>query len=105
MEYSQMTKLEKDIEKRFVNYAQKHKCLAVKFADPSKIGAPDRLILAPKGIIFFIEFKRPGEKPNPHQLLYHNMLYNLGFQTYICDSFEKAKTVLDKVLGFYYLEQ
>lgn len=61
-----MSGLEKDIEQVVVNWALKHGFLApkVKF---SEAGWPDRLFISPIGHTIFIEFKRPGYKPDPLQ--------------------------------------
>jgi len=90
--------LEKDIENRFVRYARKRGCRAVKFADPASPGGPDRLVLCPKGKSFFVEFKRPGEQPRANQLAYHRMLEKLGHDVFVSDDFEHAKGLLDDFL-------
>lgn len=61
-----MSGLEKDIEDVVVNWAKKNGFLApkVKFAEA---GWPDRLFISPIGHTIFIEFKRPGFKPDPLQ--------------------------------------
>jgi hypothetical protein len=58
--------LEKDIEDVVVLWAKKHGFLApkVKFAEA---GWPDRLFISPLGHTIFIEFKRPGERPDALQ--------------------------------------
>lgn len=58
--------LEKEIELPVVKWAQKHGFLTpkVKFQEA---GWPDRLFISPHGHVIFIEFKRPGEKPDPLQ--------------------------------------
>lgn len=61
-----MPVLEKEIEGQVVAWAKKHGFLTpkVKFADS---GYPDRLFISPYGHTIFIEFKRPGEHPDPIQ--------------------------------------
>jgi hypothetical protein len=75
--------LESEIEKKFCDKALQHGFYAVKFRDPSRTGAPDRMVMCPGGYVFFVEFKRPGEKPRPDQLLYHENLRSLGFDVYV----------------------
>ena len=59
--------LEKEIEDRFVKYAASKGCMAIKFSIPGRRYAPDRIVLCPGGHVFFIEFKRPGKKPDEGQ--------------------------------------
>lgn len=58
--------LEKDIEDVVVTWAKKHGFLTpkVKFVEA---GWPDRLFISPRGATIFIEFKRPGERPDKLQ--------------------------------------
>ena len=85
-----MGSLEKEIEKKFCEYAIKEGCYPVKFEDPSRRGALDRMILCPGGLVLFIEFKRPGEKPRDEQLEYMNGLIKLGFFAVWTDNFDDA---------------
>jgi hypothetical protein len=86
---------ELDIEREFqVIAGTKYGCAARKFIDPSVRGAPDRLVLCPGGHAFFIEFKRPGEKPAAAQILYHTELASLGFSVYTCDNVADALIAL-----------
>lgn len=91
------------IEQKFVRLAKKYHCKAVKFQDPQMKGAPDRLVLCPKGKIFFIEFKATGKietdinRFNDHEMQqyhYHEMLRALNFGVYVCDSVEDAMKIL-----------
>jgi hypothetical protein len=59
--------LEKVIEKKVCDHAKSKGCLAYKFTSPSQRSVPDRLFITPAGTVFFIEFKRKGEKPTPAQ--------------------------------------
>lgn len=92
-------KLEKQIEDQFVKYAKSKKCLALKFAIPGRRYAPDRIIFCPGGHVFFIEFKRPKEKPKKGQSLFHEKLKALGFRTFICYSAEAAIDYLDREIN------
>jgi len=80
--------LEKDIEKAFLKEAKKRGHRAIKFKDPSRRGAPDRIVLGKDRLIFFVEFKAPSKKPKPHQYKYHEMLESFGFEVLICDNME-----------------
>ena len=51
---------ESEIERFFVKECKKKGWLCLKFVSPSMSGLPDRIILAPKGRVFFAELKAPG---------------------------------------------
>ena len=95
--------IEKAIEDRFVKYAASKNCMALKFSVPGRRYAPDRIVLCPGGYIFFIEFKRSGEKPTEGQKLYHKKLEDLGFKVYVCDSFASATYCLDSWISIHEL--
>jgi len=59
--------LEKDIEKRVCDYAKSLGMLVYKFTSPSRRSVPDRMFITKTGTVFFIEFKRAGQKPTPAQ--------------------------------------
>ena len=80
--------LERTIELKFVKEVKKAGGIALKLVCPGFIGMPDRLVLMPKGKIFFAEMKAPGQKPRPVQVKRHEMLRNLGFKVYVVDSLE-----------------
>lgn len=86
---------EKDIE---VFLRQKIKSaggLCLKFVSPGWAGAPDRLCLLPGGKIFFVELKRPGERPRKIQLKRHEELRKLGFSVYVIDGKEYVLDLID----------
>lgn len=61
--------LEKEIEKKVCQYAEKLGCYVRKFASPQRRGVPDRLFITPTGRVFFIEFKRSlKDTPTPLQM-------------------------------------
>jgi hypothetical protein len=93
-----MPKLEKDIEKRFCEYAKAQGCYPIKFEDPARRGAPDRMVLCPGGKVFFVEFKRKGETLRHEQAVYIKRLLDLGHDADIVDCFEDAKCILDFTL-------
>lgn len=80
--------LERTIELKFVKEVKKAGGIALKLVCPGYIGMPDRLVLMPKGKMFFAEMKAPGQKSRPVQVKRHEMLRNLGFKVYVVDSLE-----------------
>src|SRR5208283_1561851 len=53
-------------------------------------GWPDRLFLVPGGRPLFIEFKRPGEPPNPLQAHRIETLSGLGYDVEVRDDYDAA---------------
>ena len=86
---------ESEIERFFTQGCKKKGWLCLKFVSPSMTGLPDRIILMPKGRIFFAELKAPGKKPRPLQVVVHNRLRKLGFSVCVIDSKESAETYID----------
>lgn len=60
--------------------------IALKFHCLSFTGFPDRVVLMPKGNIYFVELKSEGKKPTKIQLSVHKTLKDLGFQVLVLDS-------------------
>jgi hypothetical protein len=55
-------------------------------------GWPDRIVLLPKGVLVFVELKRPvGGKFEPLQERIHDKLRKLGFTVYVWHT----KTLID----------
>lgn len=89
-----------DVEAPFVRYAKKKGCRAMKLLIFRRKGFPDRTVLCPGARVFFIEFKRPGKKPSPAQILVRRMLESLGFEYHVCDKPGQAEEILENFLAF-----
>ena len=46
--------IEKDIEKYLVRQVKQMGGLALKFVSPSMAGVPDRIVMIPKGALYFV---------------------------------------------------
>lgn len=91
--------LEKDIEKKVCDYAKSLGCLVYKFTSPARRSVPDRLIILPGGKgVFFIEFKRLGEKPTPAQETEIEKIRRQGTPVYVVDNVVFGKKVIDNML-------
>lgn len=53
-------------------------------------GWPDRQFILNDERVLWIEFKRPGERPTPYQLLVHKRLRHAGHKVEVHDNVEKA---------------
>lgn len=72
-------RLEKNIERNAVRQIEQRGALCPKFVSPGRRSAPDRIVLPGDGRCFFIEFKRPCEKPTPLQEQEHKKLRARGY--------------------------
>ena len=88
--------LERDIEAYLRKEVLKLGGKAYKFKSPGTKGVPDRLVILPGGISFFIETKRPGEKPRPDQVIQITKLRALGQTVDVLDTKEKIDKYLSK---------
>jgi len=90
---------ERDIEAYLVRLAERTGGHAYKFTSPGCIGVPDRLILLPKGVAFFVELKAPGQRPRPIQEKRGKELAALGFPVLWLDSKEAVKGLMDAAVN------
>lgn len=94
--------LERKIEDAVCRYAKdKYGIENRKYANPGRRSAPDRIFFNPiddePANVFFIEFKRLGEKPTPAQQEEHEFYRKLGFVVFVCDSVKSGKTAIDRM--------
>jgi hypothetical protein len=83
------SELEKVSEQKVVDYAVARGCLVLKLNVLGRRGWPDRLFIF-KGKVFFIEFKRAGEKPGKLQEVIHGRLKQHGAMVYVVDSWSRG---------------
>lgn len=89
--------IEKRIETKLVEEVNKINGLCLKLNSQSANGIPDRLVLFPKGKIYFIELKRPGEDLRSLQKYWKRKLNRLGFPAIKIDSLESVDKFIRKV--------
>lgn len=90
--------LESKIENRLKKEVEKIGGLSLKFTSPGMAGVPDRLVLLPKGKIYFIELKAPGKTLRPLQVKRKEQLESLGFKVYLIDSYKKIDRFIQGVM-------
>ena len=90
--------LEKDIEKKVCDYAKSKGALVYKFTSPARAAVPDRLFIGPTGRVWFIEFKREGQKPTPAQEREHARLRGHNVSVFVIDDVEQGKAVVDAMV-------
>ena len=86
--------IEKDIEKYLVRQVKQMGGLALKFVSPSMAGVPDRIVMIPKGALYFVELKSPSGKPRRLQTSVHRLFEKLGFHVYVIDTKDKVDKLL-----------
>ena len=91
--------LEKDVERKVCDYAKVRRMLSYKFSSPARAAVPDRLFVTKQGIMFFIEFKRPGAKATPAQQREHLKLMSQNVRVFVIDDVDKGKAVIDAMEG------
>lgn len=86
--------LESSVEKYLNTQVKKAGGLSRKYTSPGRRGVPDRIVIL-NGYVYFVELKRPGEKPRPDQLAEHKAMANNGIKVHILDS----KQAVDEWIG------
>ena len=87
--------LEKQIEKTVCDYAKLKGFLVYKFSSPAHRGVPDRMFITQEGHVFFIEFKRKGNKPTPIQEREIKKLIDHGVKAFVVDDVDSGKKLID----------
>lgn len=84
--------LEKTVEGEGSDYAIARGWYEVKIMKTSKRGFPDRYYVR-AGRTILVEWKRPGEGPNPQQVKRHRELRAHGAEVFVIDNMETARAV------------
>ena len=87
--------LEKQIEAKVCDYAKSKGLLAYKFTSPARAAVPDRMFIHPDGAVFFIEFKRKGQKPTPAQEREHFRLMMHNVNVHVVDDVDNGYQLID----------
>ena len=85
---------EQAIENKLKKAVEASGGLCWKLVCPGTTGVPDRICLM-RGRIVFVELKASGKQPHPIQTHRINQLRNQGFQTFVVDSVQGVREVLD----------
>jgi hypothetical protein len=91
--------LEKVIEAAVVKFAQSKGCYVAKFTSPNRRSVPDRVFITPTGKVFFVEFKRGGEKPTLAQSVEHEKLRRVKALVFVVDNVERGKRIVEEMVG------
>lgn len=86
---------ESAIEKYLVKTIKSIGGMAIKLYAINNIGLPDRLIMLPEGIIFFVELKDKKGKARIIQDKKHEDIKKIGFKVYIINSKDKVNELIN----------
>jgi len=90
--------LEKQIEKRVCDFAKSLGVLTYKFNSMSRRDVPDRLLIPPGGVTFYIEFKRLGEKPTRSQEIEIAKIRKQGAKVFVVDNVLDGRNVVSAMV-------
>lgn len=90
---------ERDVEERLVAAASHVGGIAYKFTSPGRRNVPDRLVVLPKVVPFFVECKAPGCKPTAAQQREHERLRALGATVFVIDGLLDGTQVIQHMLA------
>lgn len=87
---------EKSNERYLIHQVKQLGGLCLKYSSSNEVGYPDRLVLLPGGVMFWVELKSKGEKPTLLQSLRHDTLRSLGCLVFVADSKNDIDDILFK---------
>lgn len=90
--------LERELEKKLRDKIKQSGGRAYKFVSPGNSGVPDRIIVMPGAKIYFVEMKRPGEKPRKLQERQIEFLKKLGFEVLVISTEEELEMFIEGVI-------
>lgn len=88
---------EKLLERKLRDGVKAQRGYAIKFFAPTFTGLPDRIVLKPRGRVWFVEVKTTGKQPTARQLFVHDLLKGLGFEVWVIDTQELLNQFLNEI--------
>jgi len=85
---------EKHIERKCCDIAGKAGWKHCKHVSPGRRGGFDHIFIR-EGLVIFVEFKQPGKKLDPLQLVEYNELLLYGAEAHVCNNIQHFKGILD----------
>lgn len=78
--------IEAVVERHFVRRMREERWEQRKFTSPGRRHVVDRIVALSRGVTWWVELKRPGEKPRPGQVREHKRLMALGHLVTVLES-------------------
>lgn len=91
--------LESRIEARLRRGVERLGGKALKWVSPGNSGVPDRIVILPKGRVYFVELKQLTGKAGQLQIAQHRRLKRLGCRVYVTPGAEAVDKFLEEVGG------
>ena len=92
--------LENEVEGHLRRRVEKAGGLCVKFLPDFARGFPDRIVLLPRGVLVWVETKRPqGGVLSPVQKVQHVLLRRLGQRVEVVWTKDQADALIDSLVG------
>lgn len=92
--------LENEVEGHLRRRVEKAGGLCVKFLPDFARGFPDRIVLLPRGVLVWVETKRPkGGVLSPVQKVQHVLLRRLGQRVEVVWTKDQADDLIDSLVG------
>lgn len=89
--------IERHVEEHLGKIVKDHGGQYYKWVSPGNSGVPDRIVLL-AGQVWFVELKKPGEKPRPLQRRTLFKLNSAGYNTAVVDSIEEGDMLVARIL-------
>lgn len=90
--------LEKVIEAKVVEFAKSLGCYVRKFTSPAHRSVPDRLLITPHGVVFFMELKRKGQVPTAGQAVEIEKIRKMNVKVFVVDNVEEGKRIVGSMV-------
>ena len=90
--------LEKEIERRMCEMIRKRGGLTYKFTSPGNVGVPDRLVITPTGVVWFVELKTKSGRLANIQKWQIRELEKRGANVRVIYGWDAAKEFVNEVM-------
>jgi hypothetical protein len=87
--------LERDIERYLVDRVHELGGEAYKFTSPSHRGVFDRIVVMPRGVVWFVELKTPTGRMSRLQELFQKRLTELGQRNVVLSSKDAVNNFIE----------
>ena len=91
--------LEKEIERRMCKLVRERGGLTYKFVSPNAPGVPDRIVITPQGVVWFVELKTATGRLSKIQRHQKAELEKCGANVRAIHGWDAAREFIDEVMG------
>jgi hypothetical protein len=94
-----MTERERKIERRMCDMIEQLGGLTYKFISPNAPGVPDRIVITPAGIVYFVELKTDSGRTTRIQEWRKKELEKCNAKVRVIQGWDAAKAFVNEVMG------